>query len=505
MAPRNGQRNGNGAGPGPSIGIVGAGFSGIGMAMKLKEAGFADFTVYEKAPDVGGTWFHNAYPGAACDIGSHLYSFSFKRKHDWTKTYAGQAEILDYLRACVRDAGLGPRLRLETEIATAAYDDASNRWTLTTADGERVEHDVVIFALGQLNEPATPDIPGLEGFAGRMFHSARWDASCDLRGKRVAVIGNGGSAAQFVPEIAPQVAHMSVFQRTPAWIVPRRDFPYSERRKRAFRQVPGVESLHRLGIFWFNEKGFMAFRPGQRWWGLIEGSDRARQWEQVALDHLERQVPDPELRRKLTPEYGIGCKRVLLSNDWYPTLQRDNVELVTDRVMRVDGSSIETEVGSAGDFDVIILGTGFDSQKFMSTVEITGADGLALRDAWADGPQAHLGIAVAGFPNLFMLYGPNTNLGHGTIIFMIECQIRYVRKCLERMRRDHLRVLTVEPAAQARFNAELQRDLAESVWASGCRSWYVTEDGKVRNNWSGFMLDYWRRTLRPDFDDFIAA
>ncbi|MFM9124685.1 MAG: flavin-containing monooxygenase [Actinomycetota bacterium] len=298
---------------------------------------------------------------------------------------------------------------------------------------------------------------------------------------------------------------LAVFQRTPSWIVPRRDVPYSERRKRLFRHVPGAESLHRLGIFWFNEKGFLAFRPGQRWWGLIQGSDRAREWEGVALRNLERQVPDPELRAKLTPDYGIGCKRVLLSNDWYPTLQRDDVELVTDRITRITGDAIETEAGTVGPLDAIILGTGFDSTKFMSTVEITGADGVRLADAWRDGPQAHLGITVAGFPNLFMLYGPNTNLGHGTIIFMIECQIRYVRKCVQRMRRDRLRVLAVRPEAQERFNARLQDDLARSVWASGSRSWYVTADGSVRNNWSGFMLDYWRDTLRPDFDDFSAA
>ena len=495
---------GNGTGS-PRIAIIGAGFSGIGMALKLQEAGIRSFEILEAAPAVGGTWFHNAYPGAACDIGSHLYSFSFRRKHDWSKTYAGHEEIRAYLETCVAEGGLADRLRLSTSIERAAYDDVTCTWTLTTSGGEELAFDVVIFACGQLNEPQRPMIEGLDGFAGTMFHSARWDHGCDLRGKRVAVIGNGASAAQFVPEVAQEVASLAVFQRTPSWIVPRRDLPYSPRRKWAFRRIPGVESLHRLGIFWFNEKGFLAFRPGQRWWGLIQGSDRARQWEQVALRHLERQVPDPELRERLTPRYGIGCKRVLLSNDWYPTLQRENVQLVTDRITRVTADAIETESGTIGPLDVIILGTGFDSTKFMSTVEITGAGGLRLADAWAEGPQAHLGITVAGFPNLFMLYGPNTNLGHGTIIFMIECQIRYIRKCIQRMRRDGLRSLAIRPEAQARFNAELQRDLALSVWASGCRSWYVTADGKVQNNWSGFMLDYWRDTLRPDFDDFAAA
>ena len=489
----------------PSIAIIGAGFSGIGMAIRLKQAGFADFTIYEAADDVGGTWYWNSYPGAACDIGSHLYSFSFKRNHEWTKTYAGHEEILEYLRACMREEGLYRRTRLSTKIETAAYDDAACRWTLTTADGEQVEHDVVIFGCGQLNEPKRPDVTGLDDFAGAMFHSARWDHGFDLRGKRVAVIGNGASAAQFVPEIAKEVDHLAVFQRTPSWIVPRRDFPYSERRKQAFRRVPGVESLHRLGIFWFNEQGFLAFRPGQKWWGLIQGSDKAEEWQGIALRHLEKQVPDPALRAKLTPDYGIGCKRVLLSNDWYPTLQRDNVELVTDRIERVTADGVETDAGAHGPFDAIILGTGFDSTRFMSTVRITGANGLDLAEAWRDGPQAHLGITVAGFPNLFMLYGPNTNLGHGTIIFMLECQIRYVRKCIERMRDKRLRTLAVRPEAQARFNAELQADLAKSVWASGCRSWYVTADGKVQNNWSGFMLGYWKDTLRPDFADFEAV
>jgi len=489
----------------PRVAIIGAGFSGIGMAMRLKDAGITTFTIYEAASDVGGTWFHNSYPGAACDIASHLYSFSFRRNHEWTKTYAGHEEISAYLKTCMEDEGLYAKTRLNTPIESATYAEDTCAWTLTTAAGETLEADIVIFGCGQLNEPALPDIPGRDDFRGETFHSARWNHEYDLTNKRVAVIGNGASAAQFVPEIAKEVGSLAVFQRTPSWIVPRRDVPYSERRKRFFRHVPGVETLHRLGIFWFNEKGFLAFRPGQKWWGLIQGSDRARDWEAVALRHLAKQVKDPELRERLTPRYGIGCKRVLLSNDWYPALQRDNVELVTDRITRITADSIETENGTIGPLDAIVWGTGFDSKKFMATVDITGAQGLRLRDAWRDGPQAHLGITVAGFPNLFMLYGPNTNLGHGTIIFMIECQIRYVRKCIQRMQRQGLRVLEVDPAAQERFNAELQRDLAHSVWASGCQSWYVTADGKVQNNWSGFMLDYWKDTLRPDFDDFIAA
>ena len=385
------------------------------------------------------------------------------------------------------------------------YDDETSCWTLTTAAGEQLAYDVVIFGCGQLNEPQRPNIPGLDEFQGEVFHSARWNHDYDLVGKRVAVIGNGASSAQFVPEIAKNVASLAVFQRTPSWIVPRRDFPYSETQKRRFRKIPGVESLHRLGIFWFNESGFLAFRPGQKWWGLIQGSDKAKEWADVALRHLERQVADPELRAKLTPHYGIGCKRVLLSNDWYPTLQRDNTELVTDRITKITADTIETEAGSTGPLDAIILGTGFDSTKFMSSVKITGSAGVDLATAWADGPQAHLGITVAGFPNLFMLYGPNTNLGHGTIIFMIECQIRYIRTCIKHMRKARLKMLAVDPLAQADFNRQLQADLSKSVWASGCASWYVTADGKVQNNWSGFMLGYWKRTLRPDFDDFVAS
>ena len=332
----------------PRIAIIGAGFSGIGMAMRLQAAGINSFEIFEAASEVGGTWFHNSYPGAACDIASHLYSFSFRRKHDWTKTYAGHEEILEYLKTCMREQDLYAKTRLNTAIETAAYDDDTSRWTLTTASGEQLEYDVVIFGCGQLNEPQRPNIPGLDEFQGEVFHSARWNHDYDLAGKRVAVIGNGASSAQFVPEIAKSVASLAVFQRTPSWIVPRRDFPYSETQKRRFRKIPGVESLHRLGIFWFNESGFLAFRPGQKWWGLIQGSDKAKEWADVALRHLERQVADPELRAKLTPHYGIGCKRVLLSNDWYPTLQRDNTELVTDRITKITADTIETEAGSTG-------------------------------------------------------------------------------------------------------------------------------------------------------------
>ncbi len=489
----------------PRIAIIGAGFSGIGMAIKLQTAGFNNFTIYETAADVGGTWFYNTYPGAACDIASHLYSFSFRRKHDWTKTYASDKEILAYLHTCMDEDGLWPKTRLNTNIETAVYDDTAVTWTLTTNAGETIVADVVIFACGQLNKPINPQIDGLDDFQGTVFHSARWNHDYDLTGKRVAVIGNGGSSIQFVPEIAKEVESLAVFQRTPAWIVPRREVYYTAKQQQRFRKIPGVESLHRLGIFWFNEQGFLAFRPGQKWWGLIEGSDKAKEWEDVALRLLKKQVADPELRAKLTPDFGIGCKRVLLSNDWYPTLQRDNTQLVTDHITRITGDSIETESGTIGPLDAIILGTGFDANTFLSTIKVKGAHGIDLATAWNDGPKAHLGITIANFPNLFMLYGPNTNLGHGSIIYMIECQIRYIRKCLQRMRRDRLRMLTVKPEAQVRFNEELQRDLIQSVWASGCSSWYVTADGTVVNNWSGFMLGYWKRTLRPDFADFTTA
>lgn len=477
----------------PRVAIVGAGVSGLCMAIALKKAGIDSFTIFEKSDGVGGTWRDNTYPGAGCDVPSHLYSFSFAPKYDWSRIYSPQPEILAYFEDCARRFGLLPHCRFRTELESATFDEQAGLWHLRTTEGEQVAAEVLVSGVGQLNRPYYPNLPGLEGFRGKTFHSARWDHGYDLAGKRVAVIGNGASALQFIPHVAEAAAHLSVFQRSNNYIIPRGDRPYTDREKRWFRRSTAFRLLHRGLIYLLLEKNFFAFRPGT-WMAKI--------MEHAARKHLEAQVPDPALRAKLTPDYPIGCKRILIGDDYYPALQRENVEVVTDAIDHVTGDAIVTSDGREHPVDAIIYGTGFVTTSFLAPMKVTGKGGLALADAWKEGAEAYLGVAVAGFPNFFLLYGPNTNLGHNSIIFMIECQVRYVMGCIEALRRRNLRWLDVKPSAMADFNRELRRELDKSVWATGCTSWYKTEGGKITNNWSDFTLRYWWRTRRPKLAAF---
>jgi cation diffusion facilitator CzcD-associated flavoprotein CzcO len=483
--------------PAPRIAILGAGAGGLCMAIQLKQAGFHDFTIFEKSDRVGGTWHDNTYPGACCDVPSHLYSFSFERKSDWSRVFSPQAEIQAYFQHCAEKYGLLPHIRFGVEIAGARFDespeDGRSFWRLRTTAGEEIAASAVVSGLGQLNRPHVPPIAGLEDFAGTSFHSARWRHDHDLTGRHVAVIGNAASAIQFIPEIAKQAAKVHVFQRTPNWMIPRNDRAYSDAEKRRFAKLPGWEWLNRALVYWALESRFFAFR----------GSGRiAKQMKRMALELLEKEIPDPALRATLTPDYPIGCKRILISDDYYASLRRDNVEIVTSPIERIAADGVVTKDGRTRAADTLIFATGFETTSFLAPLEIEGLGGRKLREEWRTGAEAYLGVAVSGFPNLFLLYGPNTNLGHNSILFMIECQVNYIVRCLRELVQRERAFADVRPEAQERYNEEVQRKLASTAWNAACGSWYKTEAGKITNNWSGFTVDYWWKTRRPDFGAF---
>jgi cation diffusion facilitator CzcD-associated flavoprotein CzcO len=478
----------------PSVAIVGAGFGGLGLGIRLKQAGVHDFTIFDRAAEVGGTWRDNTYPGLACDVPSHLYSFSFEPKRDWSRRFPRQPEILEYLRSAVRRHGLGEHLRLGAEVTSARFEDG--RWRVRTAGGGEQDFDVLVAATGQLSRPAWPRIPGLDSFKGRAFHSAEWDHSYDVRGKRIAVIGTGASAVQFVPEIARDAAQLHVFQRSAPYVVEKRDKEYPRWERRLFRRLPAVQALDRLYMWMVFETFIAAFTHVPP----LRGELRRRFRKQ-----LERQVESPELRAQLTPDYEIGCKRVLISNDWYPALQRPNVELVTAAVTEVVPDGVVTPDGRTREVDAIVCGTGFSTVDFLAPMEVSGLGGRDLNEAWRDGPDAYLGLTISGFPNLFVLYGPNTNLGSGSIVYMLESQIAYVLDAVERLGESGGRWLDVRPEAQARASRAVQRRLTTSVWnTGGCTNWYV-HGGRNTNNWPGYMLEYRLRTRRLRPRDYRLA
>jgi cation diffusion facilitator CzcD-associated flavoprotein CzcO len=480
-----------------SIAIVGAGFAGLGMGIRLKQAGFEDFVIYEQAPGVGGTWRANHYPGAACDVESHLYSFSFEPRPGWTRAFAPQAEILSYLEHCADKYGLRPHLRLNTAVVGADFDEATNRWRLRTSDGQVSEVRVVIVGAGGLSRPAYPEIPGLQAFKGKVMHSARWDGDYPLEGKTVAVIGTGASAVQIVPAIAGRVGRLHVFQRTPPWILPKRDHTISPGTQKRYERAPWLQRLARFGIYWQHELlalGFVLFP-----WLLRLGQWPAR-W------FLKRSVPDPALRARLTPHYTLGCKRILPSNDYLPALQRPNVELVTEGIAEIREHGVATRDGKERPVDVLILATGFQAAEAVAPFEIHGRGGRELNEAWRQGAEAYLGTTISGFPNAFMIVGPNTGLGHSSMILMIESQMQYISSCLQLMRSRGLQTVDVRPEAQQSYNRQLQARLAKSVWSTGgCMSWYLTRSGRNTTLWPGFTFEFRYRTRRFDPNNYQLA
>jgi cation diffusion facilitator CzcD-associated flavoprotein CzcO len=471
------------------IAIIGSGFGGLCMAMQLKRAGIHTFTIFEKADHVGGTWRDNTYPGAACDSPSFLYCFSFEQKTDWSRKWSPQPEILAYIDHCVEKYGLLRHIRFRTEIAAARFDEAAGVWRLRTAGGETFDAEVLVSGTGQLNRPAYPEIAGLEAFRGTTFHSARWRHDCGLRGKRVAVIGNAASAIQFVPVIAPDVARLTIFQRSANWMVAKNDRVYRTWEKRLFRAFPILAKLYRWFIWLAYEMRFPVFR---------QNAFLSSRVQRLAEEDMRAKVADPALQQALVPDYPVGGKRILISDDYYQTLNRQNVSVITNAIDHVAADGVVTRDGRHHPADVIILATGFQTTTFLAPMRIEGLEGRVLDEVWHDGAEAYLGITVAGFPNLFMLYGPNTNLGHNSIIFMIECQVGYVMDCLRALAERDLAWIDVRPEVQRDYNAELQGVLARSVWARTGKSWYKRADGRITNNWSGTTAYYWWRTRRAD-------
>jgi cation diffusion facilitator CzcD-associated flavoprotein CzcO len=468
------------------IAIVGAGLSGIGMAIALKEDGQTDFVVLERAGDLGGTWRDNTYPGCACDIPSVLYSFTAEQNPGWSRAFAGQAEIQHYTQEVARRHQLAPHLRFGHEVLAAHWDPDRQLWAIETERGD-LTADVLISAAGALADPAIPDLPGLDRFAGHVFHSARWDHDHDLSGRQVAVVGSGASAIQFVPEIQPRVGRLHLFQRTPPWVLPRGNPRVPGRWRRRFERHPRVMRLVRRAVFSVLEAFHLGFkRPAVM-----------RVAERRARAHIERQVPDPVLRERVTPDYRLGCKRILGSNTWYPALCQPNIDVVTAGIAEVTPSSIIDRDGVEHPVDTIIFGTGFQVTDPPISHRVRGRDGLTLADAWRGSPQAHLGMSVTGFPNLFMLLGPNTGLGHNSVLLMIEAQISYLRQALAHRRERGLATLEPTAEAQARFVAEVDAATEGSVWtAGGCLSWYTDATGRNSTLWPGSVRSYQRRLAR---------
>jgi cation diffusion facilitator CzcD-associated flavoprotein CzcO len=478
------------------VAVVGGGFGGVGAATMLKRAGYDDVTVFERGERIGGVWHNNTYPGAACDIPSHLYEFSFAPNPRWSRRYAPQAEIQAYLEDTARRYGVLDRIRTSTEVRSAAWDEQRRVWRIETSAGPH-EAEVLLTACGQLSVPTVPPLPGLDGFSGPAFHTAQWRHDVDLAGKRVAVIGTGCSAIQVVPAIQPEVAQVDVYQRSPGWTLPKMDFPYSERTQRMFERFPVLQRLDRQSVFLFQELA-AAGMTKHRW--LL------KLFKRISQRRIDKAIADPELRRKVTPTDEIGCKRIMLTDEWYPTLTKPNVELIADRIAEVTPGGIRTQSGVERPADAIVMGTGFATHGFVAPMEITGAGGRRLADEWAEVPRAYLGLSVPGFPNLFLLYGPNTNGGSGSVVNTIECGVNHVIAALGELDRADARRIEVRRQVADAFDRELRTALAGTVWHSGCTNWYVDENGHDPNQWPWTWTVYRRRTgtIEPGTYELVA-
>jgi cation diffusion facilitator CzcD-associated flavoprotein CzcO len=477
--------------------VIGSGFAGLATAIGLKREGRHDFVVLERADALGGTWRDNSYPGCACDVPSHLYSFSFAPNPDWTRAFSPQPEIEAYLRRTAQEHGVLPHVHYGAELQRAEWDEAAQLWHLTTARGS-LDAELLVLGTGGLSDPLVPDIAGLDTFAGTTFHSATWDHDHDLSGERVAVIGTGASAVQFVPAIQPQVGHLTLFQRTPPWVLPRRDRRISKPERLLYKKIPALQRAARTGIYWGRETWVLGFAFEQRVMELAEKQARA---------FLAKQVPDPQLRAKLTPGFRLGCKRVLLSNTYFPALTKPNVDVVTDRITEVRPHAVVTEDGREHPVDTIILGTGFRITDPPVAERIVGRDGVTLKEHWADGGiRALHGAMTSGFPNLFYLAGPNTGLGHSSMVFIIETQVAYLLDALREL--DARGLATFEPRedVEERYNARVQKRLQRTVWnTGGCASWYLDRNGRNTTLWPTFTFLFRRQLQRFDLAEYVTT
>ncbi len=476
--------------------VIGTGFSGLGMGIALKKAGINSFTILEKADDVGGTWRDNHYPGCACDVQSHLYSFSFEPNPNWSRMYAPQPEIKKYLQHCARKYGLLSHIQFGQQVKQAVYEEDYKLWRIETAAGKTLTARVVVGGMGGLSTPAYPNIKGLNKFKGVKFHSQDWQHDYALEGKRVAVIGTGASAIQFVPQIVPKVAHLDLYQRTPPWIMPKPDRDITSAERTLFKLAPKSQEAIRNAIYLQLESRVLGFVLNPRVMKLPELQARR---------HIRQAIKDPVLRKKVTPDYAFGCKRVLISNDYLPSLAQPNVDVITHGIKEVRANSIIGDDGVERPIDAIIFGTGFKAQDPIPRGAIFGKGGVDLLDTWKEGAQAYLGSTMSGFPNLFLLMGPNTGLGHSSMVFMIESQVAYVMDFLKQMNKHGWKEVDVKADQQQRFNDDLQNKLGSAVWSTGCKSWYVNDSGKNTTLWPGFTFDFRRKTAQFDAQNYQTS
>jgi cation diffusion facilitator CzcD-associated flavoprotein CzcO len=475
--------------------VVGAGFGGIAAAIELRRYGITEVSILEKAPELGGTWLYNSYPGAACDVPSHLYSFSFAQRRDWTRLCSPQSEIHSYLRAVAHSLRVDQLVQTNVTVTSCSWSDAGCRWNVETAEGATHHADVLILATGQLHQPSRPLIEGAETFAGHSFHSAEWDHDHPLAGERVAVVGTGASAVQFIPEIAPEVESLTVFQRSANWFLPRRNRPYPTAVRNAVERIPGLQSFRRGFVFLYTEALTMAIRHPRTLGRVAAARSRA---------FMRSQLKDPALRRLATPDYTFGCKRVLFSSSFLPALQRANVQLVADPIVRIEPTGIVTADGTLHELDCVIWATGFKTTDFMFPMEVTGSEGQSLRELWSGGAHAHLGMSVPHFPNMFLMYGPNTNTSGGSIIVYLEAQAAYIRQALLQLRARGAGAIEVRPEVEAASDRALQARFDGTAWTQ-CDSWYRDERGRIVTNWPGYMREYLRQTAQLDAGEYRFA
>jgi cyclohexanone monooxygenase len=470
-----------------SVGIIGAGPGGLALGIFLAKAGFRDFTIFDREDGVGGTWRINTYPGLACDVKSHLYSYSFDLNSDWSRMWPGQPELLEYFERSTDRHGLRPHLRLNTEITTVQWNPGANTWTLTDSTGQCHTFDIVVSAVGMFTKPLLPDLHEQEPFTGTLMHTAKWDHSVDLTGARVAVLGTGSTASQLLPEVAKVADKVYSVQRSPTWVLPKPDRPYTDRERWAFRRIPFAKKFYRTRLWLRSERNISV---------IENGSDKTQEFKGISLRFLEATVADTDLRAKLTPDHPLGCKRLVFAADYLSTLTQPHVEVVSSPARSLRARSLVTEDGSELDVDVVLCATGYAATDYLGQIEVVGEGGRSLHDTWHDGAFAYLGMTVPGFPNFFMLYGPNTNVGSNSVIFVLEAQAHYIVRALKYLRRTRGRYVAVRATAMAAFLADVDRWMAGTVWTTRCSNYFRAPNGRVVTQWPRSARAFWAMTRR---------